>query len=162
MKRNFLLLVLLILSAALAAIAQSNSKDEEALKGLVDQLTTAQAEYDAAVLDRIFTTDYIEISPAGEFDPRAKVLTFYTPEWKAKSGGVAITIEEKYPSVRIYGPTAVVITEMVYTLSKDGQSRPGPRIMATIVARKEMGVWKIASAQYTGIKPPTPPKPSGE
>ena len=162
MRRNFALLFLLILSAAFSAAAQNNVKDEAALKALVDQLTTAQAEYDPAALDRIFTSDYIEISPAGEFDPRAKVLTFYTPEWKAKNGGMTISIEEKYPSIRIYGPTAVVITEMAYTMSKDGQSRPGPKIMATIVARKEKGSWKIASAQYTGIRPPTQPKPSGE
>ncbi len=160
MRRNFALLFLLILFAAFTAAAQNNAKDEAALKTLVDQLTTAQAEYDPAALDRIFTADYIEISPAGEFDPREKVLTFYTPEWKAKSGGMTINIEEKYPSIRIYGPTAVVITEMVYTLTKDGQTRPGPKIMATIVARKEKGGWKIASAQYTGIRPPNAPKPS--
>ena len=162
MKRNLLLLIALILSAAFTAAAQNDAKDEAALRSLVDQLTTAQAEYNAAALDRLFTADYIEISPAGEFDPRDKVLTFYTPEWKAKSGGMAISIEEKYPSIRIYGPTAVVITEMEYTLSKDGQSRPGPKIMATIVARKEKGIWKIASAQYTGIRPPNAPKPGGE
>ena len=162
MRRNFALLFLLIMSAALPAAAQNNAKDEAALKSLVDQLTTAQAEYDPVALDRIFTPDYIEISPAGEFDPRDKVLTFYTPEWKAKSGGMTINIEETYPSIRIYGPTAVVITEMSYTMSKDGQSRPGPRIMATIVARKDKGTWKIASAQYTGIRPPNAPKPNEE
>ena len=162
MRRNFALLSFFILSAMFTAAAQNNAKDEAALRALVDQLTTAQAEYDPATLDRLFTADYIEISPAGEFDPRAKVLTFYTPEWKAKNGGMTISIEEKYPSIRIYGPTAVVITEMAYTMSKDGQSRPGPKIMATIVARKEKGAWKIASAQYTGIRPPAPPKPSEE
>lgn len=160
MRRNFALLFLLIISAAFTVEAQKDAKDEAALKTLVDKMTTAQADYDPAGLDRIFTADYIEISPAGEFDPRAKVLTFYTPEWKAKNGGMTISIEEKYPSIRIYGSTAVVITEMSYTMSKDGQSRPGPKIMATIVARKENGTWKIASAQYTGIRPPASPKPS--
>lgn len=161
MKLNFIFLFIVLISAS-TAFAQRNAKDEDALKKLVDQMTTAQAAYDAVALDRLFTADFIEISPAGEFDPRAKVLTFYAPEWKAKNGGMAISIEEKYPSIRIYGPTAVVITEMSYTMLKDGQSRPGPRIMATIVARKDQGGWKIASAQYTGIKPPTSPKPSGE
>ena len=160
MRRNSVLLFLFMLPAALTAAAQNNAKDEAALKSLVDQLTTAQAEYDSAALDRLFTADYIEISPAGEFDPRSKVLTFYTPEWKAKNGGTTVSIEEKYPSIRIYGPTAVVIAEMSYTMSKDGQSRPGPKIMTTIVARKEKGSWKIASAQYTGIRPPAPTKPN--
>ena len=102
MKRNFALFSLLILFSAFSAAAQNSAKDEAALKTLVDQLTTAQAEYDPTALDRLFTSDYIEISPAGEFDPREKVLTFYTPEWKAKSGGMAISIEQTYPSIRIY------------------------------------------------------------
>ena len=161
MKLNFLFLIIVFITAS-TAFSQNSAKDEDALKKLVDQMTTAQSAYDADALDRLFTADYIEISPAGEFDPRAKVLTFYSPEWKAKSGGVAINIEKIYPSIRIYGPTAVVITEMAYTMSKDGQSRPGPKIMATIVARKEKDRWKIASAQYTGIKPPPSPKPSGK
>src|ERR1044072_444020 len=73
------LIFILILSGC--AFAQS-SKDDEALKSLVRQMTDAQAAYDAATLDKIFTADYIEISPVGEFDPREKVLGFYKPEMK--------------------------------------------------------------------------------
>lgn len=134
--------------------AQTNTKDEAALKHLVDDLTTAQANYDAAALDRIFTADYIEVSPAGEFDPRAKVMTFYTPEEKAKMAGMTVTVEEVFRSIRTYGDTAIVISEFGYTMTKDGAGRPGPKIIATFVARKENGAWKIASAQYTGIRPP--------
>ena len=154
MFRNFFLLSFIFVSLAIAAAAQGKPNDEAVIKTLVDQMTTAQADYDPAALDRLFTADYIEISPAGEFDPRPKVLAFYTPEWKAKNNGMTISIEESYPSIRVYGNTAVVITQMAYTMSKDGQTRQGPRMMATIVARKDKGVWKIASAHYTGIRPP--------
>jgi uncharacterized protein (TIGR02246 family) len=152
MFQNFFLLSFLFVCLTIAAAGQGKPNDEAALKSLVDQMTTAQADYDPATLDRLFTADYIEISPAGEFDPRAKVLTFYTSEWKAKNNGMTISIEESYPSIRIFGSTGVVITQMAYTMSKDGQTRPGPKMMATIVVRKDKGVWKIASAQYTGIR----------
>ena len=63
-------------------------KDDAPLKQLVGQLVDAQTKYDAAALDRLFTADYIEISPLGEFDPRNKVLGFYKAGVKARSGKV--------------------------------------------------------------------------
>lgn len=154
MLHRLLLLSVLLIASAILVSAQSNFKDEAALKQLVDRLTTAQTEYDPAALDKLFTADYIEISPAGEFDPRAKVLTFYTPDAKAKMAGISVSVEKTYPSIRVYGDVAVVIVEMTYKMSKDGAHRPGPKMMATIVTRKEKGTWKIASAQYTGVRPP--------
>ena len=67
-------------------------------------------------------------------------------------GGTSVSVEEHFRSIRTYGETAIVIAEMVFTMSQDGGTRPGPKMMATIVARKEKGDWKIASAHYTGIR----------
>jgi hypothetical protein len=33
---------------------------------------------------------------------------------------------------------------------------PPRKMMLTAVCRKERGTWKIASSQYTGIRPPAP------
>ena len=78
------LLLLLILSFSFGAAAAQNqsdwNKDERELTALVKKMTDAQINYDAAALDQIFAADYIEISPVGEFDPRQKVLGFYSPE----------------------------------------------------------------------------------
>jgi len=154
MLHRYPLLIGILIFSSLLISAQANAKDEAALKQLVDRMTTAQANYDAASLDKLFTADYIEISPVGEFDPRAKVMTFYTPDEKAKMGGTSVSVEEHFRSIRTYGETAIVIAEMVFTMSKDGGTRPGPKMMATLVARKEKGDWKIASTHYTGIRPP--------
>jgi uncharacterized protein (TIGR02246 family) len=153
MVPKFLLLAALTALSSILVSAQVSAKDEALLKQLVDNMTTAQANYDAAALDKLFTADYIEISPVGEFDPRAKVMTFYTPEEKAKTAGMSVNVEETFRSIRVYGDTAIVISEFAYTMTKDGNNRPGPKIMATVVARKERGSWKIASAQYTGVRP---------
>lgn len=146
----------LILALSAFAWAQSNSKNETAIKGVIGAMAKAQTDFDAKALDSIFTADFIEISPVGEFDPRAKVLSFYTPDAKAKSGGVEVSIEPIYRSIRTYGDTAIVIAELVYSMSRDGKPLPARKMMITAVGRKESGKWKLASVQYTGIRPTQP------
>ena len=80
--RRLLPLLLLSLCVCGSAQAQSSGKDDTALKNVARQLLDAQIGYDAKKLDSLFTPDYIEISPLGEFDPRAKVLSFYAPDQK--------------------------------------------------------------------------------
>ncbi|MEO8042934.1 MAG: nuclear transport factor 2 family protein [Acidobacteriota bacterium] len=157
MKRLIILFALLFLLTFGIVSAQTVSKDQSALVALVDQMARAQMAYDAAALDRIFTQDYIEISPVGEFDPRDKVLGFYKPELKPPDRLVS-TVEVSDLSVRSYGKFAVVIAKFTYEMKMDGKPMPPRRIRATIVCRQENHSWKIASSQYTGIRPPQPPK----
>lgn len=156
MKLKSFVLVLIFSLLSLSAFAQT--KDEDALKALVKQMTDAQAGYDADALDKIFTADYIEISPVGEFDPREKVLGFYKPELKPPAGKMSLTTEATEFSIRTYDKFAIVITRLNYTMTSDGKPLPPRSIRATLVCRKEKGAWKIASAQYTGIRPPQPAK----
>lgn len=157
MKLKILFFVLLF--SGFSVFSQSN-KDEEALKSLVRQMTDAQAAYDAAALDKIFTGDYIEISPLGEFDPREKVLGFYKPELKPPADKMSATTVIEEFSIRVYDRKfAVVIARFNYTITSEGKTLPPRSIRATIVCRREKSAWKIASAQYTGIRPPQPPKP---
>ncbi|MFT3744376.1 MAG: nuclear transport factor 2 family protein [Pyrinomonadaceae bacterium] len=142
-----------------SAFGQTPSKDETALKSLLKQMTDAQTAYDSAALDRIFASDYIEISPAGEFDPREKVLGFYTPKAKAEAGNTSASLEIGDYSVRQYDKFAIVIARFSYTITADGKTMPPRSMRATVVFRKEKSEWKIASTQYTGIRPPAPPKP---
>jgi len=60
-------------------------KVEEEINTLLRQFAEAQKNYDARVLDEILAPDYVEISPLGEVDPRAKVLGFYAPENKERA-----------------------------------------------------------------------------
>lgn len=140
--------------AQILSISQSRSKDDQTLKALVDQMITAQTEYDAKTLDKILTADYIEISPVGEFDPREKVLGFYNAEAKAAAASLKASVEATEHSIRNYGKFAVVIARLNYTMTMEGKPLPPRSIRVTYVMRKEGKMWKIASAQYTGIRPP--------
>lgn len=159
MKNKLLALFIVILASAPLVFSQTPSKDEAVLRSLIKQMTDAQAAYDAAVLDRIFASDYIEISPAGEFDPREKVLGFYTPKAKAEAGNANVSLEISDYSVRRYDKFAIVISKFTYTITADGKAMPPRSMRVTTVFRKEKSEWKIASTQYTGIRPPNPPKP---
>lgn len=148
-----------ILSMAIGmSVSHAQNKDEQALKSLVNQLINAQTAYDAKTIDNILTADYIEISPVGEFDQRKKVLGFYNEEAKAAAAGVTATVDATEHSIRNYGKFAVVITRLNYKMTAAGKELPPRSIRATFVMRKEKDVWKIASAQYTGIRPTPPPK----
>ncbi len=144
--------VFLLLLSSVSAFAQS--KDDDALKSLVKQMTDAQSNYQPDALDKIFTADYIEISPVGEFDPREKVLGFYKPELKPPADKMSTALETTDYSIRNYGKFAIIIARLNYTITSDGKQLPPRSMRAMIVARKEKGAWKIASAQYTGIRPP--------
>jgi uncharacterized protein (TIGR02246 family) len=157
MKKLEIVITLFLLSVAVAVSAQTRSRDDAALKSLVTQMADAQTAFDAAALDRILTTDYIEISPAGEFDPREKVLGFYKPELKPPAD-VIPKVELSDFSIRGYGKFAIVIVKLTYMTTTSGKAMPPRSMRATFVCRQEKGSWKIASAQYTGIRPPQPPK----
>ena len=134
-------------------------KVEEEINTLLRQFTEAQKNYDAAKLDEILAADYVEISPAGEVDPRAKVLGFYAPEKKKERGGELVSYGLDEINTRIYGDTAIVVARLPFTMkTPDGQSM-SRALRCTIVCRKSRGKWRIASAQYTGIRPPAPAKP---
>lgn len=160
MKIKILFFLVAVFAATTQSFSQSHSKDETAFKSLIKQMTDAQMAYDAAALDKIFTSDYIEVSPAGEFDPRAKVLGFYTPKAKADAGNISTSLEVTDYSIRSYDNFAIAIVRLNYTLINEGKSLPPRSMRAMVIFRKERGLWKIASAQFTGIRPSQPQKPN--
>ena len=153
---KFKIFIFILLFSGVSVFAQT--KDNEALKSLVKQMTTAQATYDAAALDKLLTADYIEISPVGEFDSREKVLGFYKPELKPPAEKMTAMTAATDFSIRSYGEFAIVITRFNYTITSEGKPLPPRSMRATLVCRREKSVWKIASAQYTGIRSPQPAK----
>ncbi len=155
MKYALLLISLLLCTIPVSA----QSADEQSLKAVVRSMADAQIAYDAARLDAIFTKDYIEISPVGEFDPRDKVLGFYKPELKPPADKMSTAIEIDEYSTRVYGKTAVVIARLTYNITANGKQVPPRSMRVMVVARKEPSGWKVASAQYTGIRPPQPAPP---
>lgn len=154
------LLLLVIVQTQAAPRADSKFKVEAEILGLVRQLAEAQKNYDAVKLDAILAADYVEISPAGEVDSRAKVLAFYAPEKKSARQGELISYELDEITSRIYGDTAIVVARLPFTIkTPDGQSM-SRAFRCTFVCRRTGGKWRIASAQYTGIRPAQTPAKS--
>ena len=155
-----LTLVLLLFAQTQAATVPADGfkfKVEEEILSLVRQLAEAQKNYDAAKLDEILAPDYIEISPAGEVDSRAKVLGFYAPEKKSARGGEPVSYAFDEITSRIYGDTAIVVARLPFTMkTPDGQT-VSRAMRCTFVCRRKGGKWRIASAQYTGIRPAQTP-----
>lgn len=154
---KFKILLFLTVFCSVSSFAQTAS--QERLKSLLKKMADAQTAYDAPALDRILASDFIEISPVGEFDLRDKVLSFYTPKEKAASGNMSASIEISEYSIRTYDNFAVVISRFTYSVIADGKPVPPRSMRVTTVFRIEKGEWKIASAQYTGIRPAPVPKP---
>ncbi|MCD9187764.1 MAG: nuclear transport factor 2 family protein [Pyrinomonadaceae bacterium] len=154
---KFKIFLFILLFSSVSVFAQS--KEDTALKALVGQMTDAQQDYQPDALDKILTADYIEISPVGEFDPREKVLGFYKPELKPPADKMSAKVATDEFSIRVYDKVAIVIARLNYTVTSEGKTLPPRSIRATFVCKKDGKTWKIASAQYTGIRPTqTPPK----
>jgi ketosteroid isomerase-like protein len=148
------LLVAGVLVAATAGVAtaQSMTAAQREVLAVVQQLADAQRTFDQQLLDQVLAADYLEVSPVGDVDDRAKVIGSYGPEAKAKAPPVsAIALDE--PSIRITGDHALVIVKQTVTMEAGGTSRT---IMMRVTAslRKIGGRWRISSTQYTGMRPP--------
>lgn len=155
MKTKLITLAMLVLIGA-ATTVSAQDQTTAAIESLVRQQIEAQTAFDRAKLDSLVTEDYIEISPFGEFDPRAKMLDFYKPEQKPV--GIDVKFELNEFSTRVYGKVGVVIVRIDYAMSKGGTPLPPRSIRGTFVCRQDKGKWKVASAQFTGIRSATPPK----
>lgn len=151
MRLLFLSAMVLLLSVT--AFSQSESKNDVELKALVQRMADAQMAFDVKGLDAILTQDYIEISPLGEFDRRDKVLGFYKPEMAPPGGKMAGSVDFSEYSIRVNGKTAIVIVKETFVATADGKTMPPRSLRITLVCRREKSAWKIASAQYTGIRP---------
>ena len=156
MKLTFLLFAFLLLSGfANTAVAQST---DVKLKSLVRNMLDAQIGYDVAALDKIYTADYAEISPVGEYDDREKAIGFYKPEATPNRDKIKRVVEADEFAIRDYGKVAVVVARFTASRTVEGQPpRPPVSFRTTIVCRKEKGEWRIASVQYTGMRPLMPP-----
>lgn len=113
-------------------------------------MVEAQKNYDAEAMAKILAADYVEVSPLGEVDTRAKVLSFYTPERKAKSGELTDYRLEEI-TTRVYGNSAVVVARLPFAMNAGGTATRGA-FRCTFVLMKTKGQWKLVSSQFTTIR----------
>jgi uncharacterized protein (TIGR02246 family) len=162
MRKNLILVLslttLTLFACIMPAHAQGQGKDDQVLIALVRQMIEAQAKFDGATLEKLYSSDYLEISPIGDVDERAKAIGFYAPLANGSGPALSPTVTTDEFRVRSYGNFAIVIARITYTQA-GGQTagRPPMSIRAAFVCRKEKDKWRIASVQFTGIRPPRPP-----
>lgn len=108
----------------------------------------AEAQYDLAGLKAVLDPRFVEISPVGEVDEYAKVLSFYTPE--KKTAAPAVRFEPLL--TRRHGDFAVLTTLATFTVKEQPRS-----LTVGLTARRGIDGWKLVSAQYTVVKPKAAP-----
>jgi hypothetical protein len=155
MKRLFITAILLSL-VTITAFSQTK-KDQEVIS-IIKKAAEAQVNFDSAMLEKLFASDYIEISPVGEVDEREKAIGFYKVANADEAKKMSPNSELNEFNVRNYGKFAIVVATL--TFSPKQQMIPVVKMRVVFVCRKEKGSWKISSAQYTGIRPPRPPQPA--
>lgn len=144
---------LILLASIAVASFQSHAEEtpQQQLLHLVQRYTDAQHDFEPAKIDAVVTRDFYEVSPLGEVDPREKVLSFYLPEKKRP----APTMEITESSIQLLGNAATVSVKLAGAVEVGAEKR-NFAFRAGYVAVNEGGTWKLASAQYTGIRPKTP------
>lgn len=136
----------MLLALAPLLLAAAPAKEEVAVNALIDAFLAAEAAYDAAALDRLTAPDYVEISPKGEVDERARFLGFYAPDKKVAAP--PLTVSER--RVRIHGDHALAIVTLGYAIP----GRPAPiQLRATYAARRTGATWRMTGAQFTPVRP---------
>jgi len=147
---------LLSVIVAIATAQAASSSAERAVVAVVQQLADAQRTFDQAALDRLLTADYVEVSPVGDVDERAKVIGFYSADAKAKSPEVSSIVIDQ-PTVRIDGTHAIVIVRQTTNVGPAGASR-AVVMRVTAHLRRTGTEWRIASTHYTGIRQAAKPQ----
>jgi ketosteroid isomerase-like protein len=154
--RRLLFLVLILTVFTFSGAAQT--KQEAEVINIARQAVEAQQNYDPATLEKLYASDYIEISPKGEIDPREKAIGFYkVADVEKEKARTPKYILDDF-KVRHYGKFALIISRFSIA-SKTASERPPTNVGLVLYAmRKEKGDWKIYSAQFTPFPPPAPPK----
>lgn len=133
-------------SAALEA-----AKDKPML-AVPEQYLAAQRDFDAASLAVLTDRDFVEISPVGEIDPRAKMLGFYTPDKKSPAPPMRFERIHAWKD----GASGSVIGKIIYSFAApDGTTRTS-ELTAAFQLRKVQRQWKLITAQYTPVRPAKP------
>lgn len=135
---------------AVPGSAQITRAADAPVLALVNAFSAARAQFDAKALDALLTSDYVEVSPVGEVDRRQAVLGFYAPNKATPAPPMTLGTDD----VRRYGDIAVVIGSINYAIPGPDGATAKRTMRVTYVAQRVAKRWLMASAQYTGVRPP--------
>jgi hypothetical protein len=152
--KHLLLIVLLTIVAASPALAQSESKVasskrsiETHLIELERQLSDALVKEDAAVLDRLWSSDLVFTFPNGKVSNKAQRLAGQKPSAQSSES----TNSNDQVKVYLYGDTAVV-TVLSTWRGKTGTQEYSDQYQATHVWVKQQGRWQLVAAHVSTVK----------
>lgn len=142
-------------------IAAASDPTEAVLLERANALVKAQLAFDQPALETLLAPDYLEVSPVGDVDTRDEVIGFYSAEAKARSDAgptpTSATLDEA--RVNLHGDAATLIARETIRI-RAGDSTREIAMRVQFQFRRVDGQWRLATTQYTGIRPTTPGKPN--
>lgn len=154
--KQILVIALLIVTAAGAALAQSESKSssskltvESQLIDLERQLSDALVRQDAALLDHLWSKDLVCTFPDGKMSNKAQRLALQKPNAQPSPPQSVTTNDEI--KVFPYGNTAVVTVLSTWKGTSNNQPFSS-QFQATHVWAKQQGRWQLVAAHVSPVK----------
>ena len=154
--RHILLSVLLTIVAATPALAQAERKAapskpgvERQLIELERQLSDALVREDAAVLDRLWSSDLVFTFPNGKVSNKAERLAGQKPAAQPSQSESKTSNDEV--KVYLYGNTAVVTVLSTWS-GKANNQEYSSQFQATHVWVKQEGRWQLVAAHVSPVK----------
>jgi len=129
----------LLLTAVDGQAAAAATTPQEAVQHYVQ----AESAFDLDALKAVLDPQFIEISPLGQVDDHATVLSFYAPEKKVAGPPVQLA----QALMHDHGDTAVVSARLSYEMQGHAMT-----LTLGAVARKTPRGWLLLSAQYTPVR----------
>ncbi|MCC7341173.1 MAG: SgcJ/EcaC family oxidoreductase [Bryobacterales bacterium] len=132
--------LLLIMSASLAALAQTDSGDTAAIRSLVAKYAEAREQTDAATIERLFTAGADQLVSNGEWRRgRESLVKGMLASSRGNPGARTIAVE----TVRFLSPDVAIADARYEIDASDG--REARRMWSTFLAVRSADGWKIAA-----------------
>ena len=154
--KHIILAVLLAITAAAAALAQSESKAtpskrsiQSQLIELERQLSDALVREDASVLNLLWSNDLVFTFPNGKVSNKAERLAGQKPAAQSSQSESRTTNDAV--KVFLYGNTAVV-TVLATWSGKENNQAYSSQFQATHVWAKQKGRWQLVAAHVSAVK----------
>ena len=147
MKLFATMLLSIVLTMSLV-FGQTNSKAEQEIIQIRQEMGQANDRADVKAMDKIMADDYVWIAISGETGGKKDTLAGLHTE---KPKGVTIAMTDSEMKYRIYGDTGIVTGVRAISFTMDGKTQKSIGRF-TEVWLKRKGHWQIVSLQGTPMK----------
>lgn len=161
MKRTIIIVALIII-ASISAFGQMSDKKPDKTSKAKEQVTALATEFanalvkgDTATLERILSSDYVDVNPDGFPTPKKLYIDYFKVNANNANGYAlkAINIDFSLSSsIRIYGDTAIMVVLATPEWRGANNQTKNQLYTATLVAIKKNGQWQFVAAHYSEIK----------